>query len=148
QRRPDQSGTVTKVADEFLESNYYINCADEKVQELARLAVGREKDPWHKAQRIEKWVSKKMHFTYDEQMATADHVARTLEGDCTECSMLAAAMCRAVGVPSRTAIGLIYADVKGAPNFAFHMWTEVWIKGRWIAIDATLGKGSVGATHL
>ena len=28
------------------------------------------------------------------------------------------------------------------------MWTEVWIKGRWIAIDATLGKGYVGATHL
>jgi transglutaminase-like putative cysteine protease len=51
-------------------------------------------------------------------------------------------------VPSRTAIGLIYADVKGAPVFAFHMWTEVWIKGRWIPIDATLGRGYVGAAHL
>src|ERR1035438_249253 len=81
-----------------------------------------------------------MKVTPDEALAPADHVARTLEGDCTEYSMLAAAMCRAVDVPSRTAIGLIYADVKGAPCFAFHMWTEVWIKGRWIPIDATLGK--------
>jgi transglutaminase-like putative cysteine protease len=150
-RRPESSDKDAKAADEFVESNYYINCADEKVQELARQAIGREKDPWRKAQRIENWVSKRMHFTYDEQMATADHVARTLEGDCTECAMLAAAMCRAVGIPSRTAIGLIYAEPKEAgrrPTLAFHMWTEVWIDSQWLAIDATLGQGSVGADHL
>jgi hypothetical protein len=150
-RRPSPDGRETKVANEFLESNYFINSADEKVQELARQAVGKEEDPWLKAQRIERWVSKNMHFTYDEAMATADHVARTLEGDCTECAMLAAAMCRAVGVPSRTAIGLIYAEPKeagGRPTLAFHMWTEVSINGQWLAIDATLGRGSVGADHL
>jgi hypothetical protein len=150
-RQPDSAGKTTKADDEFLESNYYINSADEKVQQLARQAVGREKDPWRKAQRIEKWVSSKMHFTYDEQMATADHVARTLEGDCTECAMLSAAMCRAVGVPSRTAIGLTYAEPKEAgrrPTLAFHMWTEVWIDGQWLALDATLGRGSVAADHL
>jgi transglutaminase-like putative cysteine protease len=101
--------------------------------------------------RIERWVHANMKVTADEALATADHVARTLEGDCTEFAMLTAAMCRAEGVPSRTAIGLIYAepaDAKRAPCFAFHMWTEVWISGRWIPIDATLGKGYVGATHL
>ena len=133
---------------EFLQSSYFITSDDPKVKELARRAVGRETDPWQKALRIERWVRDNMKVTAYEALATADHVARTLEGDCTEFSMLAAAMCRAEGVPSRTAIGLIYADVKGAPTFAFHMWTEVWIKGRWIPIDATLGKGYVGATHL
>jgi hypothetical protein len=150
-RRPTSNTKDTKAADEFLESNYFINSADEKVQELARQAVGREEDPWLKAQRIERWVSKNMHFTYDAAMATADHVARTLEGDCTECAMLAAAMCRVVDVPSRTAIGLVYAEPKEAgrrPTLAFHMWTEVWINGQWLAIDATLGRGSVGADHL
>jgi transglutaminase-like putative cysteine protease len=62
--------------------------------------------------------------------------------------MLTAAMCRAEGVPSRTAVGLIYADVKGQPAFAFHMWTEVWISGEWRSLDATLGQGRIGATHL
>ena len=133
---------------EFLQSSYFINSEDAKVRELARRAVGNEIDPWRKALRIEKWVNANMRSTNHEALATADHVARTLEGDCTEYSMLAAAMCRAEGVPSRTAMGLIYADVKGAPCFAFHMWTEVWVKGRWIPIDATLGKGYVGATHL
>ncbi len=138
-------------AAEFLQSSYFINSADDKVKELARKAVGAETDSWKKALRIERWVHANMKVTADEALATADHVARTLEGDCTEFAMLTAAMCRAEGVPSRTAIGLIYAepaDAKRAPCFAFHMWTEVWISGRWIAIDATLGKGYVGATHL
>jgi len=38
--------------------------------------------------------------------------------------------------------------VRGQPAFAFHMWTEVWVGGEWRPIDATLGKGQVGATHL
>lgn len=133
---------------EFTQSSYFINSDDAEVKKHARKAAGDEADPWQKARRIERWVHDNMRVTNDEALATADHVARTLEGDCTEFAMLTAAMCRAAGVPSRTAIGLIYADVKGAPCFAFHMWTEVWIKGRWIPIDATLGKGYVGATHL
>jgi len=38
--------------------------------------------------------------------------------------------------------------VKGAPILGFHMWTEVWIQGRWLDIDGTIGKGYIGATHL
>src|SRR5207244_8830204 len=131
---------------------------DAKVKEHARLAVGAEKAPWPKALRIEKYVNAKMRVTNHEALATADHVARTLEGDCTEFAMLMAAMCRAEGIPSRTAVGLIYADLRMGPVFAFHMWTEVWLasfpedkesnEGRWMPLDATLGKGHVDATHL
>jgi hypothetical protein len=142
------TGKATEPGDEFTQSSYFINSDDAKVKELARRAVGRETDAWRKAQAIERWVNANMRVIQDDTFATADHAARTLEGDCTEFSMLTAAMCRAEGIPSRTAIGLIYADVKREPCFAFHMWTEVWIKGRWIPIDATLGKGYVGATHL
>jgi predicted transglutaminase-like cysteine proteinase len=141
-------GEDKEAGSEFTQSSYFINSDDKIVKDRARQAVGNESDPWKKTLRIERWVNQNMKFSNDETLATADHVARTLQGDCSEYAMLTAAMCRAAGVPSRTAIGLIYADVKGAPCFAFHMWTEVWIKGRWIAIDATLGKGHVGAAHL
>jgi transglutaminase-like putative cysteine protease len=133
---------------EFLQSSYFITSADAKVKDLARKAVGGETDPWRKALRVEKWVHDHMTSTNDVALATADHVAQTLQGDCTEYAMLTAAMCRAEGVPSRTAVGLIYADVRGQPSFAFHMWTEVWVGGDWRPIDATLGMGRVGATHL
>jgi hypothetical protein len=138
------------VGEEFLKSNYFINCDDAKVKEHAREAVGDEVDPWKKAKQIEKWVKKHMKVTFDEELATADHVARTLEGDCTEHAMLAAAMCRAEGVPSRTAIGMVYADSpRRGPAMIFHMWTEVWVNNQWVPIDGTLGKGGrVGVTHL
>src|SRR5207249_84523 len=87
-------------------------------------------------------------LNFTEAMATADQVARTLEGDCTEYAMLAAAMCRVVQVPSRTALGLVYAELRQGPVFAYHMWTEVWIDGQWLALDATLGRGSIGAAHI
>jgi transglutaminase-like putative cysteine protease len=135
---------------EFLQSSYFITSADPKVRELARRAVGTETDPWRKALWIERWVCDHMTVVDDEALATADHVARTLRGDCTEYAMLMAAMCRAAGVPSKTALGLIYADTRltKGPVFAFHMWTEVWVAGRWVPLDATLGRGYVGATHL
>ncbi len=144
--------TASEIAEEpgaeCLQSSYFIKSDDSKVKQFAARAVAGETDPWRKALRIESWVRRNMRSRSHEAMATADHVAKTLEGDCSEYSMLMAAMCRAAKIPSRTAIGLIYADVSRGPVFAFHMWTEVWIRGRWVPMDATLGKGYVGATHL
>jgi hypothetical protein len=138
-----------KEADEFLQSSYFINSNDALVKNLAARAVGNEKDPWKKVLRIENWVHDNMRGRNHEAMATADHVARTLEGDCSEYAMLMAAMCRAAGIPSRTAVGLIYANVNGqGPCFSFHMWTEVLVDDTWHGVDATLGQGYVGATHL
>ena len=86
---------------------------------------------------------------YTEAMAPADHVAKTRTGDCTEFAMLTAAMCKAAGVPARTAIGLVYVDnLLGKPGLAFHMWTEVFVNGQWLGIDATLGQGSIGPGHI
>jgi hypothetical protein len=147
QRKPPTKESNTLVPAEYLKSNFFINSADEKVQELAAKAVGEITEPWEKAKAIERWVHNNMHgVAFTEAMAPADHVARTLTGDCTEYSMLAAAMCRAQGVPSRTAIGLVPAG--NERKLAFHMWTEVFVRGEWLALDATMGRGSVGPCHV
>src|SRR5205085_5194550 len=133
------------------QSNFFITSDDDRVKQHAKIAAAGETDPWRKAQRIEKWVHENMKVqNFSEAMAPASEVARTLTGDCTEYAMLAAAMCRSAGVPSRTAIGLVYVDAPQPrqPFFGFHMWTEVWVNGEWIAIDATLGQGGIGAAHL
>lgn len=150
-RAPERLDKEEAAGAEFLKSNYFINSADAKVRELAALAVGAESDPWEKAKAVERFVRDHMKpADYTEAMAPADHVAKTLTGDCTEYSMLAAAMCRAVKVPSRTAIGLVYVDnLLGKPaGLAFHMWTEVYVNGQWLGLDATLGRGSIGPGHI
>jgi hypothetical protein len=134
---------------EYLAGSHFLDTKDERIKELTAKAVGTETDPWRKAQRIEKWVHQNVVGAADIGFATASQVARDLRGDCRQHAMLMAAMCRAAGVPSRTALGLVYAiDPAKGPAFVFHMWTEVWIKGQWLALDAVAGLGSVGPAHL
>lgn len=134
---------------EYLKSNFFINSTDELVQKHAENAVGEQNDPWRKAQAIERWVKRNMKaIGFSEAMATADHVAKTLTGDCTEFAMLTAAMCRAQDIPSRTAIGVVYYNDSGKAKLGYHMWTEVWVNGEWLALDATMGLGSVGPGHV
>jgi transglutaminase/protease-like cytokinesis protein 3 len=73
-------------------------------------------------------------------------VARTLSGDCTEHAVLTAAMCRSEGIPARVATGLVYAESLG--GFGFHMWNEVYVNRRWVAIDSAFDETDVDAVHL
>jgi len=137
------------VKDEYVKGNDFINSDDPKVKELAAKAVGSETDPWRKAVKVEKWVHDNMSPSTAIGFATAAQVARDLKGDCRQHAMLTAAMCRAAGVPSRTAVGLVYVDdPQRGPVLGFHMWTEVLVRGQWLGLDAVLGKGGVGPGHL
>ncbi len=138
---------------EFTESNFFVNWDNDAVK--AHTAQALKELPatagaWDKAVAIERWVQANMKaFEFSQAMATADNVAKTLTGDCTEYAMLSAAMCRAAGVPSRTALGLVYAGGQGGkPFLAYHMWFEVFAEGQWVPLDATLGMKGVGPGHI
>ncbi|MBP3959269.1 transglutaminase domain-containing protein [Gemmata sp. G18] len=138
---------------EFTASNYFINWDNDGVKGHAAAALRglpATASDWEKAAAIEQWVHRNMKaFEFSQAMATADNVAKTLSGDCTEYAMLGAAMCRATGVPSRTVLGLVYAPAKdGKPYLAYHMWFEAFADGQWLPLDATLGGGGVGPGHL
>ncbi len=78
----------------------------------------------------------------------AGDVARQLRGDCRQYALLTAALCRAEGIPARTAVGLLYVEKGRRPMMGFHMWTEVQIDGQWLGLDGTLGLGGVSAAHV
>lgn len=134
--------------DECLGSSYYLDAADSRVRDLARLAIGGEPDPWQRALRIERWVHKSMRVDNAASFVPASRVARSLRGDCRSYAVLTAALCRAADVPARTAVGLLYMQGTGGGQLGFHMWTEVWVDGQWLGLDGTLGLGKVSATHL
>ncbi len=126
---------------EFLEPNLNINTADPKLVELGRSAGGEEKDPYKLADRLRRFVtdfvtSKSLNIGF----ATASEVARTKEGDCSEHGVLLAALARLNGIPSRVAVGLAYVPVFGGESdvFGYHLWTQFYIDGRWIDVDAAL----------
>jgi hypothetical protein len=149
QQIPVENAEAEAPKAEFGQSSYFIDSDDPKVRELAAAAVAREADALRRAQRIERWVYDHMTGTSDVGFVPSSQIARDLKGDCRQHAMLTAAMCRAVGVPSRTAVGLVYVnDSDRGPVFGFHMWTEVWARGKWLGVDATLGRGTIGPGHL
>lgn len=128
-----------------LEPNNLIQSDDPTVVFLAQQAAGQIEDPWQAAVALEHLVHSKMTSQgISSAFATAGEVARDLRGDCTEHAVLLAALARARGIPARVAIGLVYYR----QEFLYHMWTEVYVDGAWIPLDATLGKAGIGAAHL
>lgn len=137
--------------DEFLSANHMMSSGDERVRWCARSATGSEADPRRKAQLIVGWVNRNMRARKNTgAIVPAAQVAGTLEGDCKDYAVLTAAMFRAAGMPSRTAMGLLYVDAphSARPYLGFHMWAEAWIDGRWVPLDATRTNGAVGVGHL
>ncbi len=138
---------VGKVGDEYLESSQYLQRDDELIQKHANRAAGDATDPGEIARRMEMYVREKLtKKNFSTAMASAAEVAKNLEGDCTEHAVLLAAMLRVKGIPSRIAVGLVYADRLFA--FGGHMWTEANLNDKWIPLDATLGNGGIGAAHI
>jgi hypothetical protein len=131
---------------EYLQSNFYIRSDDEVVKKVAAEAVSDESDPAKQMERITRWVKKKVQGGYEVGFATADEVARTLEGDCTEMGVLSAAMGRARGIPTRVCFGLVYDPEN--PGFGGHLWTEAFIGNAWRTYDATGVLPLLGAAYL
>lgn len=126
-----------------------IQSGDPRIVEAARRAVGRSDrggsatDP----RAVARWLTDFVHQSLTKEMTfslpSALQVLQTRRGDCNEHTVLFVAMARALGLPARTAVGLVYVD----RAFFYHAWPEVWL-GEWVAVDPTFGQAPAGAAHL
>jgi transglutaminase-like putative cysteine protease len=100
---------------------------------------------WELAQRITSfvydWIRDK---NYTVGFASAQEVARTPKGDCTEHGVLAVALLRRLGVPARGVTGwMAFGDSMG-----LHFWVEARIGGRWVPLDPTFNQAPASAFRL
>ncbi len=147
--RPDTPGVSddSRPSQDDLAPNNQIESSDEVIVQMAHSTAPQERDRWKLALALEKQVHDSMkRGSYSKVLSTAAEVARTLEGDCTEHAVLLAGLARARGIPARVALGMIYDEPRQA--FPFHMWTEVYVADRWVALDATRGQGGISAAYL
>lgn len=140
--------TTAEFAD-FLAPNPLIQSDDEKIIAFAKQAVGDERNAWRAAKKLESAVfahikKKNMGVGFASALETFE----TCEGDCSEHAVLLAACCRAVGIPSRVAMGLVYINQNDVGLFGGHAWVDVAIDGDWYGLDATLGVGGADPTHI
>jgi hypothetical protein len=151
-RTPPAGGKAGPADEEFIKPNGFVQSDDPEIVKVANEVAGKIDDPWKKCQELERWVRGAMNANaergadFSVAFSTAADTIRSRKGDCSEFSVLLAALCRAAGIPARSAMGLVY--VESLKAFGYHMWTEVNIGGEWYALDGTIGEGSVGGEHL
>lgn len=130
----------------FLASNTFLNLEDTALTSLAARIAGQETDPTALTGKIYAWVTDHFHFELGAVLfGTSSEVIRDLTGDCSEAAILSAALLRARGVPSRVAMG--FASV-GRGVFIGHAWSEAFLEGQWVGVDAALRQYPAGVERV
>ena len=134
-RDRDRPSASDRSASRWLESDH------EELAKLARDATSGVSGDFARMMALEKFVrgyitNKSLRVGY----ASALETVRSKEGDCTEHALLLAALGRAIGIPTRVASGLAYAETfAGRSNvFVPHAWAQAWVGDHWESFDAAL----------
>jgi len=131
---------------EFTKAGTYVQSDDTKIIGKAREIIGKETDALKAAEKLSNWVSANMRNVFSARLSNSLEVLESLEGDCTEHSVLFIGLARAVGLPAREVAGLIYVE-GSQPGFYFHQWATVWL-GEWVDVDPTFNQLPVDVTHI
>ena len=126
-----------------LASEPLVQADDPRIQAEARQIVGHERRAGPVAELLTRWVYENLKKEITISVPSAVQVLEDRSGDCNEHTVLYVALARALGLPARTAAGLVY--LRG--QFYYHAWPEVWL-GEWVAVDPTLGQYPADASHL
>ncbi|MGB0766383.1 MAG: transglutaminase-like domain-containing protein [Phycisphaeraceae bacterium] len=155
---PDEAVRDDRPTDAHLDSSIMVDHEDAVVRALANKAIerlGEEPTTREIAEACKRQVAR--HLVGDSLSVgdgSASEAARSRSGDCTEASVLLAALLRVHGIQSRCVSGLVYSEqafVGQSHVFVFHMWTQAWIedadgRGAWVDLDAAMWR--YGAGHI
>ena len=120
-----------------------IQSGDPDIKKLSKKIVKKVINPEIATRMIMGWVFESLKKTPVASVPDAKKILASKRGDCNEHATLLTALLRAVGIPSRIVIGLVYNNGK----FYYHAWNEVYTNG-WITVDAIFKQMPVDATHI
>jgi transglutaminase-like putative cysteine protease len=106
---------------------------------IFREAGARPKDRWGEVCALFNWVRSNIRYTRDilrvELLHTPRRMLELQAGDCDDMTILLGAMLLATGHPVR----LVLAGFRRHKPHAYtHIYPEVNVRGKWIALDATM----------
>jgi len=132
---------------DFLRPEPLIQSDDPRIVETAQRWVD-WRFMWDKSpKRVTQVLTTRIYRTLRKEITfsvpNAVQVLESGRGDCNEHTVLFVAMARSLGLPARTAVGLVYVN----QTFFYHAWPEVWL-GEWVAVDPTFDQTPADAAHL
>ena len=150
---PSIEGTVLHPVEElpdecmqFLLASRY--CEVDRMTEMAWDLFGQTPPTWERVKAIVDWAHGHVEFGYQyaRPTKTAYEACQEKQGVCRDYMHLAITMLRAMNVPARYATGYL-GDI-GVPPVPFPMdfsaYLEVYLSGRWWAMDARHNKQRIG----
>jgi hypothetical protein len=129
--------------------NPWVQSDAPEIKEAALRIVGNASTDAARMRRLRSWMTDNVdQHGLDIAYASALDTLHDLRGDCTEHSVLLAALARSLGIPTRVVTGIVYVDRYGGLNRVFvpHAWVQAWVNGRWESFDSNLGRYDM--THL
>jgi hypothetical protein len=133
----------TKDMEGYLESSDFIQSKDRKIIQQAKKIVGPETNALKAAILLNNWLYKNIKKFPTISIPSSTEVLHTMEGDCNEHTYLFVALARALGIPAKVLVGLVYRDNR----FFYHAWPAVFV-GEWLSMDPTFGQDNADATHI
>ncbi|MBN1532580.1 MAG: transglutaminase domain-containing protein [Spirochaetes bacterium] len=130
-------GTAAGAPEEHLYDSPFLNLESPEIRGAAA-AIGRTGDILAS---VESFVKGRItRPTTGIPLLPAARVLSTGSGDCTEHAVLAVALLRRMGVPTRAVVGMVLVREYGGERdvFVYHMWAEAYYRGRWRMVDATV----------
>ncbi|MDQ7783628.1 MAG: transglutaminase-like domain-containing protein [Desulfomonilaceae bacterium] len=130
--------------EEYLKSSRFIRSDNPEIVKTAREIIGKETDPVKAARLINNWVFKNLKKVPTPAVPDAHTVLLSRQGDCNEHAVLAVSLARAVGLPAKIAVGLVYSG----EGFYYHAWVAYWAGKTWFTGDPLMNQMPVGPTHV
>lgn len=78
----------------------------------------------------------KIEAVIDEFQPPAETI-KLRKGDCEDLAILFVSAARHLGFPARVVIGTLKPEAR-SPHGALHVWTEIFLEGKWQTVDPTL----------
>ena len=132
---------------EYLQPEPLLQSDDPRIVSAARGTTAWRSVWRHQPMRVAQALMNSVYTMLEKEITisvpSAVQVLEARRGDCNEHTVLYVAMARALGLPARTAVGLVYVD----GSFFYHAWPEVWL-GQWVAVDPTFGQFPADAAHI
>ena len=128
---------------EYLDATTLIQKDEPAIVRTAKNIINGENNPVFAVKLINDWTYSNIEKIPTVSIPSAIEVLSTMKGDCNEHAVLFAALTRAVGIPVKVILGVVYLEGR----FYYHAWNEVYL-GRWLPVDSTFGQMPSDATHI
>lgn len=116
----------------LLQSRY---CPSDKMEKMARAAVGQARPGYAQVEAIRAWIHNTLQYRYGVSNASTDALETLQDGAgvCRDFAHVGMGMCRSLQIPARMVVGYLY----GLDPMDLHAWFEAFVGGRWFTFDAT-----------